>query len=266
MSSEIKSIVGDLISFRGLVYCPINEQGVVFLFGKVAQDMNMYVEEIKTGFPDCIGRRFTGKGWESVRIEFEYKSSNFKLHRHDPNGCDLIVCWEHDWKDCPLEVIALRETIKTLPNHHVTRPESEIEVTNQPALEEMLAKLSPAVRDVFTTVDETIRGLSAEVWRKYSSRGLVTYYSPKRVFVYLSFQKKGVRLNLFTRGEPLEGVKPYDYERGGAKWGGITITSLKNRSVLETILKTSFERINAAVAGNETTGWFAEFEDAVDEE
>lgn len=265
MSNENRSIVGDLISFRGLVYSPINEQGVVFLFGKIAQDMNMYVEEIKTGFPDCIGRRFTGRGWEKVRIEFEYKSSNFKGHKHDPKGCDLIVCWEHDWKDCPLEVIALRETIKTLPNHSVTRPESEVEVTNEPALEESLAKLSPGVREVFRVVDELTRGISGDVWRKYSSKGVVTYYSPNRVFVYLKFQKKGVRLSLFTRGEPLEGVKPYDYERGGAKWGALTISSVKDRDAIQAIVKTSFERISAAVAANETTGWFAEFENEEDE-
>ena len=75
-----RSIVGDLINFRGLVYAPINENGVVFLFGKVADDLNMYIEEIKTGFPDCVARRFVGKGWEEIAIEFEYKSSNFKTH------------------------------------------------------------------------------------------------------------------------------------------------------------------------------------------
>ena len=29
------SVVGDLVNFRGLVYAPINETGVVFLFGIV---------------------------------------------------------------------------------------------------------------------------------------------------------------------------------------------------------------------------------------
>jgi hypothetical protein len=24
-------------------------------------------------------------------------------------ACDVIVCWENDWKDCPIEVIALKE-------------------------------------------------------------------------------------------------------------------------------------------------------------
>ena len=26
-----------------------------------------------------------------------------------PNGCELIVCWKHNWKECPLEVIELRK-------------------------------------------------------------------------------------------------------------------------------------------------------------
>ena len=42
-------------------------------------------------------------------------------HMHDPNGCDIIVCWEHNWPECPLEVIELKKEIaklrknKTLP-------------------------------------------------------------------------------------------------------------------------------------------------------
>ncbi|MBD3351570.1 MAG: hypothetical protein GF364_08790 [Candidatus Lokiarchaeota archaeon] len=52
--------------------------------------------------------------WQRVRIEFEYVSSNFQQHGHDPHQCDLIVCWEHDWKDCPLEVLELRTVINDL--------------------------------------------------------------------------------------------------------------------------------------------------------
>ena len=46
------SVVGDLINFRGLVYAPMNQNGVIFLFGKVAKDLHMYAEEVKAGFPD----------------------------------------------------------------------------------------------------------------------------------------------------------------------------------------------------------------------
>ncbi len=54
------------------------------------------------------------KGWVDVWIEFEFRSSHFKLHNHDPKECDIIVCWEHDWKDCPLEVIELKKEIEKL--------------------------------------------------------------------------------------------------------------------------------------------------------
>lgn len=67
-----------------MVYSPLNESGVVFLFGKVVEDLNMYIEEIKPGYPDYIARRFIGNGWEQVAIEFEYKAKNFLQHKHDP--------------------------------------------------------------------------------------------------------------------------------------------------------------------------------------
>lgn len=109
-----KSIVGQVINFRGLVYAPVNEQGVVFLFGKIIEDLNMYLEEIRTAFPDAIGRRFDGRGWVRETIEFEYRSSDYRLHKHPVEGCDIIVCWEHDWTDCPIEVIELKGLVKEL--------------------------------------------------------------------------------------------------------------------------------------------------------
>jgi len=42
------------------------------------------------------------------------RSSDFKAHKHPVNGCDLIICWEHDWKDCPLEVLELKKAIQPL--------------------------------------------------------------------------------------------------------------------------------------------------------
>jgi hypothetical protein len=92
-----RSLVGDVINFRGLVYGPVNEMGVVALFARVCEEIGFIIEEIRAEFPDCIARRQVEKGWERVAIEFEFKSSNFQQHGHDPNGCDLIVCYEHDY-------------------------------------------------------------------------------------------------------------------------------------------------------------------------
>ena len=77
------------------------------------------VEAIRNEYPDCEAKRRIDRNrdqWERIKIEFEYRSSNFKDHGHDPKGCDLIVCWIHDWNECPLEVIELKSAIETFPN------------------------------------------------------------------------------------------------------------------------------------------------------
>lgn len=108
---------GAPMDFRGLRHAPLNEQGVVYVFAPIARDIGFTVEAIGTSFPDCEAKRQMDKKrerWQRVRIEFEYKSSDFKRHNHPIEGCDLIVCWEHDWLECDLEVIELSEEIKRL--------------------------------------------------------------------------------------------------------------------------------------------------------
>jgi hypothetical protein len=110
---------GEPLDFRGLRYAPINEQGVVYLFGMISRELGFLIESIRTDFPDCEGKRVIdheATKWQHVRIEFEYRSRNFGEHGHNPDGCDLIVCWIHDWTDCPVEVLELRSNIKRLPN------------------------------------------------------------------------------------------------------------------------------------------------------
>lgn len=112
LNERKRSIVGDPINFKGLIYGPLNENGVIFLFSKIHDKLGINIEAVQPGFPDAKGRRKSRKGWEDIWIEFEFKSSHFKAHGHDPKECDAIVCWEHDWKDCPLEVIELKTRIE----------------------------------------------------------------------------------------------------------------------------------------------------------
>lgn len=108
--------LGDPLGFRALLHAPVNENGVILLFGMVAGELGFAIDSVQPGFPDCAAkRRVAPQRWESVRIEFEHRSRSFREHGHDPAGCDLIVCWEHDWPDCPLEVLALRDAIAALP-------------------------------------------------------------------------------------------------------------------------------------------------------
>jgi hypothetical protein len=52
-------------------------------------------------------RKIDDQRWQLVKIEFEKESRNFLRHGHLPSGCDLIVCWVHNWPECPVEVIEL---------------------------------------------------------------------------------------------------------------------------------------------------------------
>lgn len=98
---------------------PLNEQGVVLLFGMLAKELGYTIEAVQKGFPDCEAKREVAPGrWQRVRIEFEFESRNFHGHGHPVSGCDVIVCWRHNWDDCPkhLEVVELSSVIKSLAN------------------------------------------------------------------------------------------------------------------------------------------------------
>jgi hypothetical protein len=261
-----QSVVGDLVNFRGLVYSPINETGVVFLFGKVAADLNMYVEEIKPGFPDCIARRFTGKGWERVAVEFEFKSSHFYQHGHDPRGCDIIVCWEHDWPTCPLEVIELRDRIKEMPNEDVGRP-GEKPTEPQGDIAEWFKKhrVGPKVVAMFDRLWDHIRKQNDEAFYKVGEK-TVGFFSPERTFARLFRRKTKMRMNVFTGGRKLGKVRQLEFERGAEKWGTLAISSEAELKAALPWISESMKRVRAAVRKNEPTGWYATTETGEDEE
>jgi hypothetical protein len=105
-----KVLYGAPLQNSVMSYAPTNEAGVILLFGSLAAGMGFRIERLQAAFPDCKAKREVVPGkWEDVLVEFEYESRNFKEHRHDPTGCDVIVCWRHNWPDCPewLEVIEL---------------------------------------------------------------------------------------------------------------------------------------------------------------
>jgi len=87
---------------------PINEMGVGMLFAAMATQLGFVLLRVQPGFPDCEALRLCDDGtWRRVRIELEFESRSFRGHGHPPEGCDLIVCWKHNWPGCPLEVIEL---------------------------------------------------------------------------------------------------------------------------------------------------------------
>ena len=107
-----RPVYGRPLQWPELAHEPVNELGVVFVFGMMARRLGFVVHRLQAGFPDCIAMREVAPGmWQRVRIEFEFESRNFLKHKHRKDKCDVIVCWKHNWKDCPLDVVELGREI-----------------------------------------------------------------------------------------------------------------------------------------------------------
>lgn len=110
---EDRPIYGAPLVPPPLAHAPTNELGVVYMFGMMAERLKFVVTRLQGDFPDCEAmHEMEPDRWQRLRIEFEYESRNFLKHLHLPSGCDLIVCWIHNWPDCPLPVLELRREVE----------------------------------------------------------------------------------------------------------------------------------------------------------
>jgi Homing endonuclease associated repeat len=105
-----RPVFGAPMPAPGLAYEPVNEMGVVLMFGIEMHRLGFHVERMQPDFPDCEAMREVQPGvWQRVRVEFEYESRNFLRHGHKASECDVIICWRHNWPECPvnLDVVEL---------------------------------------------------------------------------------------------------------------------------------------------------------------
>lgn len=108
-------VYGEPLMHEVMSYAPTNEDGVILLFGAMAKELGFKILRIQAGCPDCEAMWEVEPGrWQRVRIEFEFESRNFLAHYHSPESCDLIVCWSHNWQNCPIQVLELKALVEQL--------------------------------------------------------------------------------------------------------------------------------------------------------
>jgi hypothetical protein len=96
-----------------VTYAPVNELGVMVLFAALAKDLGFTITHIQTQFPDGEVMREVEPGrHQRLPVEFEYESRNFVTHGHPVDGCKLIICWRHNWPECPVEVLELKSVVE----------------------------------------------------------------------------------------------------------------------------------------------------------
>jgi predicted transport protein len=229
-----KQKVGRVINFRGLTYAPVNEQGVVFLFSKVNDDLGIKIESIQDAFPDAVGIDYRHNREMGIRkkIEFEFRSSKYD---HPIEGCDIIVCWEHDWRDYPetIEVIELRSELEKLS---LTRPTVPKEV------ESFIESRRPRgdIEEVFRKLIQEIERISNRITRKIKKT--TVSYKTTRSFVAVELQKTLVRLHLTLPKAPREKNVEYLRKVHGNKWHGhLIVRNLNEAEAAVEICKKAYD-------------------------
>ena len=107
-------------------FAPSSEQEVVVLFGLLLPKLpvRLLINEVREKFPDCDAWVLDENGQRKrLRIEFELRASNFLAHKHDTEGCDLIVCWEDDMGDFKVPRLALSLVIASLDSQVIESPD-----------------------------------------------------------------------------------------------------------------------------------------------
>jgi hypothetical protein len=93
-----KSIVGDPIIWPGLIYSPINIQGLLYALGTVSASVGLLFEEFNHADNTAVCRRKTDSGWQRTNVAFALRSSEFS---NDAADIDYLICWINDSADDP---------------------------------------------------------------------------------------------------------------------------------------------------------------------
>lgn len=178
---------------------PKNEIGVIILFAQQAESAGFMIVSAQPSFPDAIVTR----GNACYRAEFEFKASSFIVHEHDPRECDLIICWENNYPDSVLPVLAMsnnnwQETDLTLPS----QSEREIAYWERRALRAEKRLKAVGVKQEY--VKRNLAGTRAlEVLACYTENPERTQASAAQI-VGVSRQRIGQLLNKLERAGMLE--------------------------------------------------------------
>lgn len=105
-----KSVVGDPIFWPGLVYSPVNINGLLFALGTVTGQVGLLFEEFSAEGATAVCRKKTDAGWEKITAALTFRSSEFDPGDSKP---DLLICWIDDAEGDAntLPVMALSEII-----------------------------------------------------------------------------------------------------------------------------------------------------------
>lgn len=139
----------------GFLYEPSSEGEVCLLFGFLMPHIGEELERL--GFPasECYVEEWTEQPTDVVlrtdgsklRVEFELYSSNFR-GQHDPEKCELIVCWKNNWHGHSIKVLELSRIVREKRPDAILNNEPKYKRRKEPwSLDEFMTQLRQNLLD-----------------------------------------------------------------------------------------------------------------------
>ncbi|MEE9554073.1 MAG: hypothetical protein V3W18_07210 [candidate division Zixibacteria bacterium] len=150
-----KSLVGDPVLWPGLIYSPLNNQGLIFAVGTIAEKIGLIFEELHDSGKTAICRRKAENGWQRIRVALELKSSEFSAGKDE---VDLLICWVDDSDGNSIPIIELINFSPVSDNVQKDSPASPANIIQENVRNDFLA--GKEVRESF---EETIRELDSRI-------------------------------------------------------------------------------------------------------
>lgn len=157
MKETNKSFVGDPVDWPGLVYSPLNNPGLIFALGAVAEKLGIIFEEFLDSGTTAICRRKTGRGWEKIRVSFAFRSSEFI---NDGGETDLMICWIDDSDD---DGLPQRLELRSLPKKSSGAVQETSPGIASKELRDNIREDLLAGREARESFEETIRQLDNRI-------------------------------------------------------------------------------------------------------
>ncbi len=112
-----RAVMGEPFAPLAMTHAPVNELGTMVLFGMLAGLLGFEINAVWGKYPDCnVTQQVEPGKRQAQRVEVEFESRNFARHKHPARKCDVLICWIHNWKECPkrIQVIELKSVVAEL--------------------------------------------------------------------------------------------------------------------------------------------------------
>lgn len=160
---------------------PSNETEVIELFRLIQDRLGWRIAYLQTAFPDAIIESEDG---DRLIVEFEYHAKDFKYHGHDPDGCDLIICWRNNWLEAPLPIQALEicayNEVKVLNSmfYRFILERERCKAAERKS-ESLVRKFRESEQEIerLKTVIESMKNLKFKITAQHDLSGIATFYT-----------------------------------------------------------------------------------------